>query len=102
MTKITLDTDTSDCPGALCKLWNGNRSVLAQSEDNAPGIASSFGWSVSLVRHKSGCKHQGTDGSVDCQDCGTKSAAFLASAREWIDEHDGEEIEDPGYFGGDE
>jgi len=43
------------------------------------------------------CPHETTDGSVDC-DCGMAASAFIAAAREWLDNHDGATVENPGYF----
>lgn len=102
MSKIQLDTDTSDCPGAVCKLWidrpgEASDSYLVQADYDAPGVASAFGWSVSQVGD-GGCEHRGTDGTVDCRDCGTKSTAFIAAAIDFLNDHDGDEVEDPGYF----
>lgn len=110
MSKIILDADTSDCPGCVCKILNHNesRSILVQEDYGALGVASSFGWSLRVVQSKvferviGRCDHHRTDGSVDCPDCGVKASAFIASATEWINENDGAEADDPGYFGGDE
>lgn len=44
------------------------------------------------------CKHRSTDGTVDCPECGLSAHAFIQAAREWLDDNDGAEAEDPGYF----
>lgn len=94
---ITLDTDTSDCPGAICKIVSDDgRDVLVKTDWDAPGVASTFGWSVSQVG--SGCEHDGTDGTVACKACGTTAGKFIEAAIDFINEHDGEAVEDPGYF----
>jgi hypothetical protein len=46
--------------------------ILVQTDWDFPGIASTFGW------------------GGDCQD--------IAGAVEYLDEHIGDEVEDPGYF----
>lgn len=98
MSKITLDADTGDCPGCVCKvLSDDGRSRLVQSDYEDPGVASSFGWSVKRVRRK-GCQHSGTDGTIDCPDCGVKAGQFIQSAQEFIEANDGKRVEDPGYF----
>lgn len=98
MSKITLDADTSDCPGCVCKvLADDGRSRLVQSDYEAPGVASSFGWSVRRVRRKR-CQHDGTDGTIDCPGCGTKASQFIQSAQAYIESHDGKRVEDCGYF----
>lgn len=97
--KIILDSDTSDCRGAICKILNHNekRSILVQCDYDACGVANSFGWSVKKVRRK-GCSHSHTDGTVDCPDCGTKAMTFISSAIDYINNNDGKTVEDPGYF----
>lgn len=98
MSKITLDADTSDCPGCVCKvLSDDGRSVLVQEDHGAPGVASSFGWSVRRVRRK-GCSHDGTDGTIDCKSCGATASQFIQSAQEFIEANDGKTVDDPGYF----
>jgi hypothetical protein len=49
---------------------------------------------------KVNCDHDGTDGSIDCPACGLDSIVFIDSAREYLEENDGKEAEDPGYFFG--
>lgn len=96
---IILDADTSDCPGCVCKILNSteSRSILVQEDHQAPGVASSFGWCVREVGPDH-CDHDGTDGSVDCRECGTKAIEFISAAIEYINDHDGDVVEDPGYF----
>lgn len=103
--RITLDTDTSDCPGAICKIVaDDGRDILVQTDWDAPGIASTFGWFVSNNPGPNGphffCFHSGTDGTIDCPDCGTTAATFINDAIEFIRDHDGESVDDPGYFDG--
>lgn len=50
------------------------------------------------LKEEKGCEHGGTDGTIDCPECGLTSSRFIEAAREWIDDHDGAEAEDPGYF----
>lgn len=107
MSKIILDADTSDCPGCICKVLNHNesRSILVQEDHQSPGVASSFGWNIRDVQPQNygyygiTCHHENTDGTVDCEHCGVKASTFIAAATEWINENDGCEAEDPGYFG---
>jgi hypothetical protein len=44
------------------------------------------------------CEHANTDGTVDCPKCGVKASQFIQEARQWLDDNDGAEAEDPGYF----
>ena len=99
--KIVLDADTSDCPSAVCKILNESetRSILVQIDYDAPGVASSFGWSIRSVQNKAKkCDHVHSDGTVDCEDCGVTATQFIGSAIEWINENDGATADDPGYF----
>lgn len=43
------------------------------------------------------CDHYGTDGTIDCVECGVKAGDFISAARVFIDEHDGATCENPGY-----
>jgi hypothetical protein len=95
--KIILDADTGDCPGCVCKILNESRSILMQSDYEAPSVASSFGWSVKTVRRR-GCSHDGTDGTIDCKICGVTASQFIKSAQDYIEANDGKSVDDPGYF----
>jgi hypothetical protein len=72
-------------------------TVLVQTDYDFPGVASSFGWSIAYDGGLC-CEHDGTDGTVDCPECGRSAGAFIGAASEWLDYHDGAEVEDPGYF----
>lgn len=121
---ITWNTDVNApcCPGEIVN--DDGQSVLIQTDWDYPGVAGTFGWSPMMVQrceecggcavgpevnhcqecdHASEapcCRHSGTDGTVDCPECGAKVAWFLESARQWLDDHDGATADDPGYFGG--
>lgn len=79
-------------------------SMLVQVDWDYPGIAGAFGWSVSTVEESTAhgyslpCEHRGTDGTIACPDCGTPAGAFIESAADWLDSHDGATADDPGYF----
>lgn len=47
------------------------------------------------------CRHSGTDGTVDCPNCGATASEFISAARQWLDDNDGAEADDPGYFDND-
>lgn len=84
------------------------RSVLVQTDYDYPGVASSFGWYIghvpaagpAVVDNVSlrDCEHDGTDGTIDCPECGTDAFEFIAAAREFLDENIGATADDPGYF----
>lgn len=44
------------------------------------------------------CHHDSTDGTIDCPECGVSASAFIQAAREFLDDNDGAQAEDPGLF----
>lgn len=73
--------------------------LLVQTDWDYPGVASHMGWDKREVPAPDGspCDHDSTDGTVDCE-CGAKVMSFISAAREWLDDHIGDEFDDPGYF----
>jgi hypothetical protein len=63
------------------------RTVYVQTDWDYPGVASSFGWAPCC---------DATDGTVDCEH-GT-AMDHINAAREYLDAHIGDVVEDPGYF----
>lgn len=68
--KITLSTSDFGC--FLIQAEDG-RDILIQSDWEFPGLASTFGW-----------VHAG--------------GSAISEARDFLDEHIGDSVEDPGYF----
>lgn len=141
---ITLDSNPSDAPCCRKVIDNDSgRSVLVHTDWDWPGLATTFGWSISQFQNAnrdgdfewfaecgvfkceecntafypmelengeqcqecSGkcvkfrpCDHRGTDGTVGCNCCKITSSQFIQAAGQWLDDNDGEEAEDPGYF----
>lgn len=54
---------------------------------------------VGQINEAEPCEHSGTDGTIDCPECGAKAYQFIQAARQWLDDNDGAQTEDPGYFG---
>ncbi len=85
MTKITVDRDPyyASCCYLICKVdengnWNTRderSTILVQTDWDWPSIAANFGWT----------------GDLD-------DPEQIPAAREYLDEHLCEIIEDPGYF----
>ncbi len=122
---ITWNTDVNAlcCPGEIIDDGTG-QTILIQTDWDYPGTASTFGWWLGYVQacHKCGerldapddsaslltcdgcgeeqqpCGHDGTDGTVDCPECGVTASDFIAAARDWLDNNDGVTADDPGYF----
>ena len=82
------------------------KTVLVQTDWDYPGIAGTFGWNIRDCQVLNAgyygvvCEHRGTDGTVDCPDCGLTAGTFITSAAEYLAGHQGAEADDPGYFGG--
>jgi hypothetical protein len=76
----------------------GEESVLFQTDYDFPGLARNLGWSGKVGRER--CKHRGTDGTIDCPDCGRKAGAFIAAAAAWLDTQVGRTFRGKGeeYF----
>ena len=64
------------------------RTVYIQDDFSRLGLASRFGWVP--------CKCGETDGTVDCRHKTVMD--MINSATSYLDNHQGEEIDDPGYF----
>lgn len=101
--KITLDSNPSDAPCCVKIIADNGEDRLIQTDWDFPAIASTFGWSISELsapdkKHGNRCEHVQTDGTVKCPDCDTTPSEFIQAAREWLDDNDGAEAEDPGYF----
>jgi len=54
-----------------------------------------------LITHPC-CDHDGTDGTVDCKECGVTASEFISADYDFLTSNDGLTVEDPGYFSEDE
>lgn len=70
--------------------------LLVQTDWDYPATAANFGWD--LGASEDGCDHRYTDGTIACPDCGKSPGDFITQAAEYLDDHIGDEAEDPGYF----
>jgi len=75
-------------PGCYLLVADSGESRLIQTDWDFPGVASSFGWVPCLCGE--------TDGTVDCSH--RTASDMIMVARQWLDDHVGETIDDPGYF----
>lgn len=66
----------------------GEESVLFQTDWDLPGLARDLGWRIKVGRER--CEHQGTDGTIDCPDCGRKAGEFIAAASDWLHKRTGQ------------
>lgn len=79
-------------------MYNEANTVLVQQDTDFPSVARTFGWNgqtPGLI-----CDHGGTDGTIDCPQCGRRAAYLIGDAIEWLDANAGVVAEDPGYFDG--
>ena len=80
------------------------RDILIQTDWDYPSIASNLGYSlrdsqvINSGYYGVTCDHDGTDGTIDCKACGYPASAFIRDAGDYLNEHDGETFDDPGYF----
>lgn len=78
----------------------GPNGLLVQTDYDFPSIARDLGWNLTRVqrdkqgkvRHllrasRRGCQHIGTDGTVDCRDCGVTASAFIEAAADFLDSY---------------
>lgn len=106
--KITLQANPADAPCCVKIIAEDGQERLIQTDWDFCGVASTFGWSPVYFQapgrgysndyYRPTCRHEHTDGTVSCADCGATPTDFILSARTWIDEHDGATTDDPGYF----
>ena len=73
---------------------DADNTVLIQADWDFPAIALAFGmpWGDET------CAHRGTDGTVDCPECGITAEILIATAAHWLAEHVGATADDPGYL----
>lgn len=75
--------------GLYYELTNSDgREVIVQTDWDYPGTASTFGYVP--------CECGETDGTVDCEH--KTATEMITAAADWLDDHDGEDAPDPGYF----
>lgn len=108
MTKIRITRDPKYAPCGYLVMrapfdkYDEKNTILIQSDWDFPGVAQTFGWSLSRRQQpkaKERCEHSGTDGTVTCPDCGLTPDMFISAAMAFLDDVDSDfEVEDPGYF----
>ena len=67
-----------------------DRGIPIQTDGDYPRIASTFGWIA--------CECGETDGTVDCSH--RTAGEMIGEAFEFLLDHEGETVRDPGYFSG--
>lgn len=74
------------------------RTFLVQIDYDYPSVARDFGWRG--PRPRKGCRHNGTDGTVDCRGCGLTTSDMISMAGAYLDRiaDTGKSVEDPGYL----
>jgi hypothetical protein len=108
--KVTLDANPNDAPCCVKLVAPNGTSALFQTDWDWPSLARLFGWSTNHRHRKSTLEYtdeentpcvgsDATDGTIDCPTCGKSAGTFIAEAREYLDEKDGEEVEiDDGIY----
>lgn len=92
--KIILSCEDLGCY-SVSQIRKNGKSIFIQSDRDFPVLASSFGWNMRGRK----CKHEGTDGTVNCPDCGKTATEFINEAIRFLDDNDGKiMIDNYGYF----
>lgn len=86
--RITLEEGE---PGTFILISDDGQEVLIQEDWDCPDAAAAFGWMLC-------CGSNATDGTVDCPDCGATAEQLIANAYDYLAEHIGDAVDDPGYF----
>ena len=74
--------------GTYLLLADDGCDILIQTDWDYPGVASTFGWCP--------CDCGETDGTVDCPH--RTASDMISEAGEYLDDHIGNTVDDPGYF----
>lgn len=87
--KLRLEQSPEGAPNFCFGLYgpDGECIEFVQSDWGYAALASLFGWVP--------CECGATDGTVDCPH--RKVSDMLSEAYDWLADHDGDEIDDPGY-----
>lgn len=101
MSGIYWDSDARHGAYGFIRQTDGGRAILVQSDWELPGIAIMFGGILGELVDN-GCQHLGTDGTVKCSHCGADVGDFISASMRYLDGCDGQSVEDPGFFWGDE
>jgi hypothetical protein len=74
----------------LTQIRKNGKSQFYQVDYDFPSLARIFGWNIRGRK----CDYRGTDGTIDCPDCGKKVSEFIGAAIKYLDDHDGKVIID--------
>lgn len=76
------------------------RGELYQTDYDFPRAAESCGWNMRRLQKRpngetaelqrapnrgQGCRHSGTDGTIDCPECGVTASEFISAAGRYLD-----------------
>ncbi len=105
MAYLAFDSSYAPCGFLIvrdgCDYHDDKNTVLIQSDRDFPGVAQNCGWGL-VLKQANGfqddndgipCEHDGTDGTVTCKTCGLTAGDFIASAYDYLHDHDGESFE---------
>jgi hypothetical protein len=89
----------------IYQIQDESKTVYIQTDWDYPSVATTFGWSLRDVQVQNAgyygvlCAHEDTDGTVQCKGCGLQPSTFISDASDWLGNHEGTIVDDPGYFG---
>ena len=67
--------------------WNerdDDNTILHQTDWEFPSLAQMMGWDKGA--RADGCDHDGSDGTVDCKDCGKTASEFISEADDFLEQ----------------
>jgi hypothetical protein len=71
-----------------CLIAEDGREIIFQSDWDYPSLAGNFGYVP--------CECGRTDGTINC--IHKTAIEMISAAVDFLNEHDGDSVEDPGYF----
>lgn len=69
--------------GSYLLTYRNGSTQLVQSDWDYPATARELGWNGKIGRER--CEHRGTDGTVNCPDCGRTASDFIQAASDYLD-----------------
>lgn len=105
--RLGFDLTTIPEPGETCPACDlevsgaYNAFNVKDGEQVCPGCdypRNGTDWTTKRKPRTEPCRHKGSGGERDCKACGAEAMDFILAAQSWLDDHVGEDFEDPGYF----
>jgi hypothetical protein len=99
---IHRDGNYAPCGFLLCRVLDDNGTYEPYSDNSTETILIDYDWDFPDLASNWGfvaCECGETDGTVNCKH--RKTGDMISAAFDWLEDHQGEAVNDPGYFGPD-